>query len=181
MVLAQMLPGKAIAASDGSADTADHPPIQTKMNLGLFGLLGSNMEYRMGDRKLESFEDFKKAIYPLNDEEASKLIREAEEDHFVASMFYVAGVATGVDVALVFNPTPFVHVDWIDRIATGAVVLQFFAVAGALFDLNAGGRKYNAVQRYNGLVRKEEDAFLGIAPRLALRSDGLGLAVTSSF
>jgi len=126
-------------------------------------------------KKLENYRDFKKVIYPLRDQEASDLIREAEADHFVAQMVYVAGAATAIDVGLAFDPTPLFHVDWLDRIATGLVVAQIFVGVGTLFDLNAEGRKYNAVQRYNHLVRQEEGAFFKLDPKLALGPHGIAL------
>lgn len=156
-------------------------PFDTKMDLGLLGFLGGSMRYSMDGVKITRDEDFKKIIFAIHDEEASRAIHEAEDDHFVAGMFYVGGLASGADMALFFKPTPFVNVDWIDRIATGLVVLQFFMAVGALFDTNAEGHKYNAVQRYNQVVRKEEAVSLGSSPRFSFGADGMDFALTQVF
>lgn len=156
-------------------------PIQTRMNLGLFGLLGGGMDYQLGGRPITRYEDFKALIYAQGDREASDLIREAHETHLTAWLFYGAGTATGVDVALAFKPAPLLKVDWIDRIATGFVAAQFFWAAGALFDTNAESRKYNAVQRYNHLLKNEEDAFLGVSTSTPLNGQGLCLGLERAF
>ncbi len=155
--------------------------IDTRMDLGLFGVLGGGMNYSVGGTRLSRYEDFKGLIYPLRDEEASNLIRDAEEWHFAASILYVTGGVVGADVALNFKPVPFLGVDWFDRVSTAVVVGEFFWGAGALLDNGAEGRKYNAVQRYNQLLRKQDQAFLDLKPQLALAPNGLRLGFDHDF
>ncbi len=156
-------------------------PIETHMDLGLFGLLGGSMEYSVDSKKITRYEDFKFYIYPIRDAEASQLIREAEADHFAAEMFYGSGIVCGLDVALFLNPTPFVHVDWIDRIGTGVFVAQLFVAVGALFDTNGEGRKYNAVQRYNHLALEKKETFLGLTPQVDLGQKSPEFVLSKTF
>lgn len=156
-------------------------PIETKMDLGLFGLIGGGMKYTLGGKPIDRNEDFRSLIYPLHDTEASDLIRGAQDAHLVAWMFYVSGVGAGVDFALTFKPDPFLGVNWFDRIATGVVAAQFFWAVGALFDGDAAGQKFNAVQRYNHLLSGQEDAFLGFKPQVCQVGQALGLDMNRPF
>jgi hypothetical protein len=155
--------------------------IETKMDLGLFGLLGGSMEYSLNGKKITHYQDFKNLIYSLHDEEASRFIHDAEEEDFLAWMIDLAGVAAGTDMALFFKPTPFLHDDFIDRIGTGLLVSQFFVATGAIFEINAEGRKYNAVQRYNQLVRAPRQSFLGLHPQLYVENNGVHLGFALPF
>ncbi|GEM_PF-1813348 len=175
-VLACAVVGRAQADPFASGQSID-----TRMDLGLFGLLGGGMNYSMGGRPLTRYADFKGLIYPLRDEEASDLIRDAEQCHFAASVLYVTGGVVGVDVALNFKPVPFLGVDWFDRISTAVVAGEFFWGAGALLDNGAEGRKYNAVQRYNQLLRNSPQAVLELKPRLALAPQGPELGLDLAF
>lgn len=182
LLLVLGLPLSVMAQADPAATpTPQLVPIRMHMDLGLFGILGSSMNYNLRGEKLNSYDDFKKVIYPLKDEEASEQIRQAEEAHFGAMLLYGTGVLTGIDIALVFQPAPFLHIDWLDRIVTGAVVAQFFIGAGALFDNNAEGHKFNAVQRYNRLIRRETDDRLDFTPRVTWNENGPNLALVHSF
>ncbi len=182
LLLVLCLPLVVMAEDVTDTETVPKPaPIHMHMDLGLFGILGSSMDYNLRGKKLNTYEDFKKVIYPLRDEEASEQIRQAEESHFGALLFYGAGALTGIDIALFFPPTPFLHVDWTDRILTGAFVAQFFVGAGALFDNNAAGHKFNAVQRYNGLIRREPDDRLDFTPQVSWTNNGPTLALVHSF
>jgi len=173
--------GFAGKAWSGSGAFPDGQPIDTRMDLGLFGLLGGGMSYSVGGRRVTRYQDFKELIYPLRDEAASGLIRDAEECHFAADILYVTGVGTGADVALFFKPTPFLRVDWFDRIATGVVAAEFFWGVGVLLDTSAEGHKYNAVQRYNQLLSKKDQAFLELKPQLTLTQQGPGLGLGCRF
>jgi hypothetical protein len=156
-------------------------PIETKMNLGLFGLIGGGMRYSIDGKPISRYEDFQGLIYPTHDEEATDLLREAQDDHLVAWIFYVSGVAAGVDFALAFKPDPLLGVNWFDRIATGFVAAEFFWSGGSIFEGDAEARKFNAVQRYNHLMREKDDAFLGFMPRVCLIGQGLGLDLDRPF
>jgi hypothetical protein len=165
----------------GSPEETKPQPFETRMDLGLFGLLDGGMRYSLGGKPISRYEDFKSLIYAKNDTEASDLIREAHEAHFVAWMLYVAGAATGVDIGLSFKPAPVLHIDWFDRIATGVVAGQVFWAVGAIFDTNAEGRKYNAVQRYNQLLRDRNQSFLGFSPQVCLGGQGFSLDLNHPF
>lgn len=155
--------------------------IETKMTLGLFGILGAGTDYSIGGKKLDSYEDFKKVIYPLRDPEASRLIHEAEEAEFVWWILVVGGVAAGVDVGLTYKPVPFLNVDWIDRISTGAVALQILLAPGIILGSIASADKFNAVQRYNRLVRGEKEAGWKVSPYLIAAQGRLGLELALGF
>ena len=157
-------------------------PIDTRMGLGLFGLLGGGMEYSVQGRPISRYEDFKTVIYPVRDRESSDLIRQAEEAHLTAWIFYTGGAALAIDVALNFKPAPFLGVDWIDRAATGFAFGQILMGAGFLFDSNAEARKYNAVQRYNYLVGSRHEAALDLVPpRLAFGPSGARCLIGARF
>lgn len=146
-------------------------PIDTRMDLGLFGLLGGGLEYSVQGRPIRRYEDFKSLLYPLRDREASDLLRESESSHTAAWLLYGAGTAVGIDVAISFKPVPLLGVDWLDRTATGLAAAQFFWALGILFDSNAEARKFNAVQRYNHLLRKDED-LSWLPPQVAIAPGG---------
>lgn len=162
------LAGPDSASASFPADT----PITSKMNLGLFGFLGGGMNYWIGGKPITRYEDFKGLIYSLRDEEASDLIREAEDAHYTAWMFYVTGTAVGSDVALFYKPATFLGIGWFDRLATGALVADAFWGVGMLFDANAEARKYNAAQRYNRLIEGKKESALEFNPQVAILQNG---------
>jgi len=155
--------------------------IETHMDLGFFGLLGGSMEYSLDGKRLESYREFKDLIYPLRDQQASDMIREAEDKNFVAWMFYVGGVATGADLALAYPPVPFLRVDWIDRIASGVVAAEVVVGIGLIFDNSAEGEKYNAVQRYNHLIHGKDKETWQFTPQLYASGGHLDLGVRTGF
>ncbi|HJT24410.1 MAG TPA: hypothetical protein VJ873_07520 [bacterium] len=172
--------GAAFAGNESTPFPAGQP-IDSRMDLGFFGLLGGGMTYSVGGKPITRYEDFKGLIYPLRDEEASRLIRDAEDCHWAAWVLYGTGATVGVDVGLAFKPVPFLGVDWIDRIATGVVAAEIPWGIGALLDNSAEARKYNAVQRYNYLIQQKEDAFLNLKPQLVLAQDGPRLGLRYDF
>jgi hypothetical protein len=151
------------------------------MNTGLFGLLGSSVDYSLKGRKLERYEDFKELIYPLRDEEASRLIRDSQDKDFIAQLFYGGGVAAGVDVALVFKPVPLLNNDFFDRVATGYFTAQILWGVGLIFQTNAESDKFNAVQRYNQRVRGEKPEAWRITPGVSMGEDRMGLNFSCVF
>jgi hypothetical protein len=156
-------------------------PIEMKMNLSFFGLLGNGMRYSIGGKPISRYEDFRDLINPLHDEEATDLLRGAQDDNLVAWLFYASGAVAGVDFALVFKPDPLLGVNWFDRIATGFVAAQVFWTGGAIFEGDAEARKFNAIQRYNDLLKQEDESFLGFTPRVCLVGQGLGLDLDRPF
>jgi hypothetical protein len=149
-------------------------PIESHMNLGFLGLLGGGMDYSIQGHPIQRYEDFKSVIYSQKDAESADMIRSAEETHASAFVLYVAGVAVGIDVALVYKPSTLLGVDWFDRAATGFVGAQIFWAVGALLDSNAEGRKYNAIQRYNHVLQgKKDQAWEWVPPLFACNGQGV--------
>jgi len=182
VIAAWMTPwGVSAESLTGEAGKGPITPIETKMNMGFLGVLGGSMDYRIKGRKITRYEDFKSLIYPLRDEESSRMIRESETDHFTAMVLYAAGLGLGVDLALVYNPNPLFKVDWLDRIITGMIGVQIFAGLGGLFDANAEGHKYNAVQRYNQLISQPKESLLDLRPQWSADKREFTLALTRSF
>ena len=164
-----------------AAGLPQDPPIESKMNLGFLGLVGGGMDYTLAGKPLRRFEDFEKLIYPLRDDQATQLLQDSKECHFAAWMCYVSGGLLTVDVALSFKPVTLLGVDWFDRAATGVAVGEALWGLGALLESAADARKYNAVQRYNQLLRKNDQAFLGLKPQLCLAPGGFLLDVGRDF
>ena len=175
------LSGAAFAGPDSTSFPLDQP-IESRMDLGLFGVLGGGMNYSVGGKPIRRYEDFQNLIYPLKDTEASDLLREAGELHFAAWMLYVSGAAVGVDVGLSFKPVHLLGVDWFDRIVTGVVASEVPWGIGALLDGSAEGHKFNAVERYNDVIfEKKGRASLDLKPQLTLAQDGPRLGLGCSF
>ena len=156
-------------------------PIETRMDFGVFGLLGGGMRYRVDGRPISRYEDFQCLILPLRDEEATRLLNESQECHFAAWILYVSGGAVGVDVGVSFKPMVLLGVDWFDRIATGLTAAEVFWTVGALLDGSGEARKFNAVQRYNQLLKEKDQAFLELGPRLQWTPGGMILALQGRF
>ena len=133
-------------------------PFETKMELGLFGVLGASMTYTLHGKRVRQYREFKELIYPLRDEEASHLIRQAQEADTLSWVFVAMGIPIGLDIALSFKPVPIFGVDWMDRTLSGLAASQVFIGLGLLFESNAEGLKFNAVQRYNRLIGGREEA-----------------------
>jgi hypothetical protein len=167
-------------SSDPAAFPAFHP-IDTRMNLGLFGLLGRGMGYSIGGKPISRYGDFKALIYGQDDPEARDLIHSAQEAHYAAWMLYWSGLAVGADVAIIYKPTPLLNIKWFDRLASGFVATQLFWAVGAIFDSNAETWKFNAVQRYNHLLDKQDGAFLGFTPQVCQVGQGVGLDLDRPF
>jgi hypothetical protein len=146
-----------------------------------FSLLGTDVEYSLNGEKIEHYRDFKSLIYPLNDPEASKLIRDSEDNDLAWWIFFSAGTVAGLDAALFYKPLPLLNVDFIDRISTGLTIAQFLWGPGMLFGSLAQSQKFNAVQRYNKLVEGEKETSWNVSPRLYVGAARVGLEVGCSF
>ena len=154
---------------------------ETRIDYGLFGILGGGMNYSLDGKKIRHYRDFNEIINSLHDEESSKLIREAQSADLVSWILLMTGIPVGIDVGLVYKPVPFLGLDWTDRISSGFVAAQVFLALGAIFETNAESLKYNAVQRYNHLVRGEEVESLKITPQLFADRGHLGLGLNCRF
>jgi hypothetical protein len=156
-------------------------PIETHMDLGFLGVFGGPVEYSLGGRKLTSYREFKDLIYPLRDAEASDGIRVAEQMDFVSWVIYGGSIATGVDVALVFKPVPVFNDDALDRALTGLFVAQVGIGFWSLFNTSAEARKFNAVQRYNKLLRGKKVSEFQVDPLLYADGNGLNVGMKTAF
>jgi len=139
------------------------------------------MEYSLGGRRIESYQDFKDLIYPLQDAEASDLIRSAEQADFVSWFIYGGSLAIGIDVALAFNPVPIFNDDGFDRLATGLFVAQVGIGIWSIFSANAEARKFNAVQRYNKVLGKRKTASFELSPQIYAGQNRMGLGLKTVF
>jgi hypothetical protein len=161
--------------------TAGPPIIEIKADPGFFGLLGSSMDYTLSGKRITDYGEFKKIIYPLGDLEASDLIRSAEETHRASQIIYYTGAAVGIDIALLYKPVPLLYVDWFDRISTGLAAAQIIWTASTLLEANSEGKKFDAVQRYDRLVKAQKGYALDIQPQLFAERDNVGLGMKCSF
>jgi len=156
-------------------------PIETHLNLGFLSLFGGTMEYSLNGRRITSYQDFKHLIYPLGDAEASNEIRVAEQMDFVSWVIYGGSIVVGADVALFFKPVPFVNDDGLNRIATGFFVAQLGIGVWSLCNASAEARKFNAVQRYNKVLRKKTTASFELSPEIYASQNGMGLGLKTVF
>ena len=154
---------------------------ETRIDYGLFGILGGGMKYSLDGEKITHYQDFKEIIYSLHDEESSKLIRDAQSADLASWILWLTGIPVGIDVALAFKPVPLLGVDWTDRISSGFVAAQAFLALGAILESNAEALKYNAVQRYNHLVNGENRTSLRVIPLLFADRGYLGLGLNCRF
>ncbi len=155
--------------------------IETKMGLVLYGIIGSDTDYFLNGKKVNEFRDLKSLIYPLHDAEASQLIRDAEDTDFAASMFFAGGTIAGVYIALAYKPMPFVGVDFIDRINTGLFAAQFLWAPSFVFGTISGVKKFNAVKRYNDLIKGRDNTGIDLKPRVFAARGGGGFGLECDF
>ncbi len=156
-------------------------PIEAKSNLGFLGLIGGGMEYRLNGQIVSHYEDFKSLIYPLHDPEASQLIQTAQTTDFVGWMVGTSGLAVGLDVALVYKPNVIFNVNWLDRIITGLLTAQIGTGLGAVFHNAAEGEKFNAVQRYNQLMKIQSSQNIELSPQIYAEQGQMGLGMKCLF
>jgi hypothetical protein len=156
-------------------------PFEAKMELGLFGVLGASMTYTLHGKRVRHYREFKELIYPLMDEEASNLIRQAQEADTLSWVFVAMGLPTGLDIALSFKPVSIFGVDWMDRTLSGFAASQAFIGLGLLFESNAEGLKFNAVQRYNHLVAGGEKTGLAVTPQVFASGSHWDFGLRSDF
>jgi hypothetical protein len=159
-----------------------HSPIETQADLGFMAILGGDMKYNLNGKKIYRYQDFKSLIYPLRDPETSKLIRNAEATDFISWIILGAGIATSIDVACVYKPPMVFNSDIADRVTEAVVTAQIGFGAFAIVHNIAEGRKFNAVQRYNHLIKKiPEESLFEINPKLYTCSNGMVLGGQLTF
>jgi len=144
---------------------ASPAPAPIEMRMGL-GPLGSSLGYSLRGKDVNHYRTLLEIMGPLGDEATLRLLREAEDADRWSWGLLISGAVLGVVTALAIEPTPVLGWEPLDRAATGAAFAQFLVLPGTLFRFDAEGRKFNAVQRYNSLVRKEKLSSLDLGPRL---------------
>jgi len=178
---AAFLPFLLSAAWGAPADPKKGPgPRPIEMRMGL-SPLGSSLGYFQDGKDANHYRDLRAILEPLGDAPTLKLLREAEDADKWSWGLIVSGAALGIVTALTLEPTQVLGVDPLDRAATGGFWAQFLMVPGALFRFDAEGRKFNAVQRYNALVRKEKVSGMDLRPNLVFGKDVRGLALEGRF
>jgi len=157
-------------------------PIETQADLGFMAILGGDMQYHLNGQKIVHYKDFKNLIYPLRDPEASQLIRDAESTDLASWLILATGVALSTDIALFYKPAVIFNSNVPDRITMGLVTVQIGLGFYFIVHNIAEGRKYNAVQRYNHLLRSQpEESSIELNPELYASSNGLVLGEQLSF
>lgn len=171
-----------LQAETPSIPNDSRSPIETKADLGFMAILGGDMQYEFNRQKIIRYSDFKSLIYPLRDPEASHLIRQAEATDLISWIVLAAGLGASIDVAAFYKPPVVFNSDIADRVAEAVVTAQIGFGAFAIIHNIAEGRKYNAVQRYNHLIRKQaEESSLELNPKLYSCSGGMVLGGQLSF
>ncbi|HET9870385.1 MAG TPA: hypothetical protein VFR02_07815 [bacterium] len=124
-------------------------PIQTQASF--WGL-----EYRLAGDPLKDFQDFSDAMTPLGDTRVDRLLARSQDSALWARLgSLVGGVGLGWGgFHLLFDDSPSRHG------ANTAILLTGVGVdlLASLFSEDSQAAKYNAVQRYNQVVRGEDDS-----------------------
>jgi len=145
-------------------------------------ILGGDMQYGLNGQKIVHYRDFKSLIYPLRDSEASDLIRQAEATDLISWIVLATGISASIDIGFFYKPPVVFNSDIADRVTEAVVTAQIGFGAFAIIHNIAEGRKFNAVQRYNHLIRKQrEESSLELNPKLYTCSNGLVLGGQLSF
>jgi hypothetical protein len=129
-------------------------PIQTHWAFG-------GMEYSLAGQKLGNFEDFADALAPINDPRANRLLADSQNNALIGTIGSLVG-SLGVGWGggnLLFNDLSSTRSAHVAVLLTGVGIDLLAALS--LDDSRA--QKYNAVQRYNEVVRGE-DSSLPAAP-----------------
>ena len=130
------------------------------------------MDYRLADQKLDGFQDFADALEPLQDAQANQLLARSEDSALWGGAGRIAGtLAAGWGGAhLFFDDSASTHGAHVAVLLSGLGV----DLLAALFLEDSQKAKYNAVQRYNEVVRGEDSSL----PSLALPQDEKSLLPT---
>jgi hypothetical protein len=131
------------------------------------------MDYRLADQKLDGFQDFADALGPLKDAQANQLLARSEDSALWGGAGRIAGtLAAGWGGAhLLFDDSASTHGAHVAVLLSGLGV----DLLAALFLEDSQKAKYNAVQRYNEVVRGEDNSL----PSLALPQDEKNLLPSS--
>ena len=171
-----------LQAQTQSIQKDSHSIIETKADLGFMAILGGDMEYSLNGQKVVRYQDFKRLVYPLRDPESSNLIRQAEATDLISWIVLVTGISASADIAIFYKPSVVFNSDIADRVTEAIVTAQIGFGAFAIIHNIAEGRKFNAIQRYNHLIRKQyEESMVELKPKLYTCSNGLILGGQLSF
>ncbi len=171
-----------LRAQTASIQNDSHSTIDTKADLGFMAILGGDMEYSLNGQKIVRYQDFKSLIYLLHDPEASNLIRQAEATDLISWIVLATGISASIDIAIFYKPPVVFNSDIADRVTEAIVTAQIGFGAFAIIHNIAEGRKFNAIQRYNHLIRKQrEESSIELSPKLYTCSNGLVLGGQLSF
>lgn len=143
--------------------------------------MGSSLGYYLDGKDINHFKDLKGLMGSCGDPEAMRLIRGSEDADKWGWGFMLSGLTLGIVTAIAVPPSPLLNIELIDRAATGGFYAQFLVLPGALFQINASAQKFDAVQRYNLIVRGEEPRVLKVTPQLYANRDLLGLGLDCRF
>jgi hypothetical protein len=171
-----------LRAQAQSIQNDSHSTIDTKADLGFMAILGGDMEYSLNGQKIVRYQDFKSLIYSQHDPEASNLIRQAEATDLISWIVLATGISASIDIAIFYKPPVVFNSDIADRVTEAIVTAQIGFGAFAIIHNIAEGRKFNAIQRYNHLIRKQrEESSIELSPKLYTCSNGLVLGGQLSF
>jgi hypothetical protein len=129
-------------------------PIQTHWAFG-------GMEYSLAGQKLGNFQDFADTLEPINDPRANRLLADSQNNALIGTIGSLVG-SLGIGWGggnLLFNDSPSLRSAHVAVLLTGVGI----DLLAALFLDDSRAQKYNAVQRYNEVVRGE-DPSLPAAP-----------------
>jgi len=165
LCLLSLLLGTAWTAQAGEIQWKKSP-IQTHWSFG-------GMDYSLAGQKLEDFQDFQDLIQPLQDPEANRLLAQAQDEALIGSLGKLAGsLSAGWGGAhLLFDDSPASHSNHLVFLCAG---LGLDLLASLLSD-DGQKAKYNAVERYNRLVRGEDNSL----PAMKLPQDEKSLLPAS--
>jgi hypothetical protein len=157
-------------------------PIETQADLGFMAILGGDMQYSLQGQRIVRYQDFKNLIYPLHDSQASNMIRDAEATDLISWIILSTGVGAAIDIAVFYKPPVVFNSDIPDRAVEAIVLSQIGLGAFAIVHNIAEGRKFNAVQRYNHLLKDTpKESSIELNPKLYVSSGGLVLGGQLSF
>ncbi len=139
--------------------------VPIEMQLQIFG----KMKYSVSGVELHGYKPFEDIINPLNDSMASYSLKNARSEDAASWAFLLAGFTAEVvgvvdaisryDVSQNTGAKQDYTVDWV--IGGGGILLNGL---GALLQGQAQVDKFNAVQRYNHVVRGEDKVSLLFSP-----------------
>ena len=123
-------------------------PIQTRWSFW------DGMEYSLNGEKLSGTSSLEDAIFPLNDPESTRLLKNSETTGWIGGIGWTLGTLTAGWGAgnLLFNDSPSTNSTHVAFLLTGLGV----DLIASLWGLDSQSSKYNAVERYNRVVRGED-------------------------